>query len=111
MTSKPTLFKDMTEEEQSDLLLAQWKGDELEVHKHAGCHVYWGDRYVPASHPLSPDRAYRRKPEPVVEERTFYGNAKGVWNEAFSETYDTHKFTFNVVDGEIDCGTVKMEKL
>lgn len=55
------------------------------------------------------------KPKPVVKEVVLYGQLEGsMW--AFDSFYqeamkDTHKITFNLVDGEPDCNSIRMEKL
>jgi len=47
--------------------------------------------------------------EPVVKTKTFYGG-KSVYT--VSQTMnDTHKITFNTIDGKIDTASIKMEKL
>lgn len=53
----------------------------------------------------------RFKPnQPKIEEVVLLGNlANGFYN--FAADFDTHRITFNLVDGEIDCSSVKMEKI
>lgn len=50
---------------------------------------------------------------PVVETIVLYGDAADSHPD-FSNCgfdFDTHKLTYNIVDGEVDCTSVKMEKL
>lgn len=50
---------------------------------------------------------------PVVETNVLYGDAADSHPD-FSKCgfdYDTHKLTYNIVDGEVDCSSVKMEKM
>lgn len=50
------------------------------------------------------------KPKPVVKEVVMYGGDYDTWTERRLGS-DTHKITFNLVDGEPDCTSIKMEKL
>lgn len=52
------------------------------------------------------------KPKPVVKEVTLFGSARFEWGfNDYKISEDTHKITFNLVDGEPDCNSIKMEKL
>lgn len=62
---------------------------------------------------FSLDTVYRAVKAPVVETINLYGVAKGV---AFCDgerrrSFDTHKITFNIVEGVPDCNSIKMEEL
>ena len=60
------------------------------------------------------DVVYRVKPEPVVEQVKIYtGKLTGPWGYTAgnSSINRTHAITFNVIDGEIDCPSIKIEKL
>ncbi len=100
------LWQDMTPEQKGALLLAYHEGKAIE-YQHDG---RW---YCSTNPSWCSDCAYRVKPEPVVEVVVSHlGYAGKRW--LFSEgrcPCDTHKVTFNVVDGEIDVTSIKMEKL
>lgn len=60
------------------------------------------------------------KPEELGKEHTPVVKTVGLYGDAeyecpgFSEwcaASDTHKITYNIVDGEVDCSSIKMEKL
>lgn len=75
-----------------------------------------GDYYILTVGKVAPIVAHVstvRKPNPVVTEVVMYGNANyGSWSCGMSlANVDTHKITFNLVDGEPDCNSIKMEKL
>ncbi len=100
------LWQDMTPEEKGALLLAHHEGKEIE-YQHAG-------RWWVAIKPYwFSDCAYRVKPEPVVEVVVSHLGYTGKhWLFSAGRCLcDTHKVTFNVVDGEIDVTSIKMEKL
>lgn len=106
----PKLWRDMTDEEKGALLLAHHEGKVIEYGYSAGhyCQVKpddgkWVDEY-----------AYRVKPEPVREVVGLYGTLNGdTWvfgNNAQFE-FDTHRITFDTIDGNPDCSTIRMEEL
>lgn len=106
---EPKLWKDMTPEEKGALLLAHHEGKVIEfTSARTGMWL--------TSHPRPSWKAclsYRIKPEPKVETKELFGSLKNCFSD-YQQTgsfYDTHKLTFNIVDGEIDCSSVKMEKL
>lgn len=47
---------------------------------------------------------------PKQETVTLYGRPDVQFVLAQCE-FDTHRITFNIVDGKVDCGSVKMEEL
>ncbi len=114
MTNVEKIWKDMTPEEKGALLLAHHEGKKIEFRTLSNETKNWEG--VASTPRWNNYTAYRVKPEPVVEIITIFGaihegcgsdnvlfNLKGTAN-------DTHKITFNVVDGEIDCSSVKMGK-
>lgn len=106
-------WKDMTPEEKGALLLASHEGKTLQYWKRGT--GGWEDCLSVVIHE---HEYYRVKPKPVVTEVVMYG-AVGVsandtpylWGGSVKEQSDTHKITFNLVDGEPDCNSIKMEKL
>jgi hypothetical protein len=61
-----------------------------------------------------PDQCYRVKPKPTVETVTLYGGSgrMDIWVlDADSPQDFTHTITFNTVDGEPDCASIKMERI
>jgi len=96
----------MTDEEKGVLLLADHDGKQIE----------WLDSYTNTwedkeSTEFYSSLTYRVKPEPKVETVELFGfNSIFIWGEK-KETVDTHKITFNTIDGEPDCNSIKMEKL
>ncbi len=103
-TPKP--WHDMTPEEKGALLLANHDGKVIEiVDSSTGA-------WVPARVPgWWPPAAYRVRPEPKPETVTLHGNATDeVWGRGTTE-YDTHRITFDLIDGRPDCDSIKMETL
>lgn len=111
------LWKYMTPCEKGALLLAYQEGKTIEYHyltdknwvetrKGSGSYLGWLDDYY-----------YRVKPKPAVTQVVLKGwlLGGGIW--AFDTCddgdgrRDTHKITFNLVDGEPDCNSIKMIKL
>lgn len=101
----PKLWRDMTPEEKGALLLAHHEGKTIELFigddGWSACSPYWAD-----------DVAYRVKPEPVVETISIYSVRPccGLFGPD-RDSDDTHRITFDVIDGVPDCASVKMEKL
>ena len=108
------LWKDMTPCEKGALLLAYQEGKTIEYHyltdknwvesrKGAGSNLGWLDDYY-----------YRVQRVPVVTEVVMIGGFDHRDSWGFDEGQlnpDTHKITFNLVDGEPDCNSIKMVKL
>jgi hypothetical protein len=105
-------WKDMSPEEKGALLLAHHEGKVIEwkplenklwhVFRQRGP-LHWDDCYC-----------YRVKPEPVVEEVVMFTKIPSSywgWTADGCAVDRTHKITFNTVDGEPDCSSIKMEKL
>lgn len=104
------LWRDMTPEEKGALLLAhhegkviEWTwsfGSEFDMDSIRGTPV-WSDTH-----------AYRIKPETKVETVTLYGSPVKHIQWCLEQcALDTHRITFNLIDGEPDCTSIKMEKL
>ena len=108
MTDKPKTWGEMTDAEKGALLLADHDGKEIEVWLH---YDRWekkhnGGRYIKR-------RAYRVSPEPVRETVTMYGSLGDglmLLNRGRVGS-DTHTLTYDIVDGEIDCASVRMERI
>ena len=103
------LWKDMTPEEKGALLLAYHEGKEVE---------YYSDvrrEWFVTAPVWAENCAYRVKPKPVVKEVVVHGcKDDDVWSFdslVGPAKWDTHKITFNLVDGEPDCNSIKMVKL
>tara|TARA_R110000851_G_scaffold115675_4_gene241625 strand:- start:7245 stop:7751 length:507 start_codon:yes stop_codon:yes gene_type:complete len=101
----PTLFGDMTPEEQGALLLAAHNKEVIE------CRGASGWVTVPRSSWI-PTVAYRVKPKPSVEVVTKYRRAdNGGWTSQQTCTKTTHEMSYEVVDGELICDSVVITKL
>ena len=101
---EPRPWKDLTPEEKGALLLAHHEGKDIQM--------YTSDHWYTV-YPLWEDSTvYRIKPEPMQEtvQVVLYGCAISAWGKE-EEFEDTHCITFDLVDGEPDCGSIKMEKL
>jgi hypothetical protein len=106
MTEQPKIWRDMTPAEKGALLLARHEGKAIELQIGEGGWV----KVLPS---WNPDAAYRVKPEPTVETVTLGGFE---WNTTwyFKVDHDsrrTHRITFNLIDGQPDCASIRMEAL
>lgn len=103
-SDSPTLWRDMTPEQKGGLLLAQLDGKAIQVSRGNG----WNNALNPK---WEPDCAYRVRSEP--ERRTVVLHGAGYeWCQSDLAAYgDTHRITFDLLDGEPDCTSIKMEKL
>jgi len=101
---KYPIWGDMKPEEQGALLLAKHNGKNIELF----CH----DKWVNVDDPIFySDDKYRVKPaEPVVVTHELFGQQKSFWRGPQAKS-DTHKMSYNTIDGVIDCASVKMLKL
>jgi len=108
----PTLWRDMTPEEKGALLLAVHEGREVEMWCPCDHDVpVWCEKGTTWS--FGDGFAYRIKPEPKRETVTMWGQyiaAQG-WHFSVLEFEDTHRITFDLIDGKPDCNSVKMEEL
>jgi len=103
----PTLWRDMTDAEKGALLLAAHEGKVVEVwvvDHHAS---WWGEKAVSY---WRDHLAYRVRPEPKLETVTLHGSCK--WNWSFVDGKNgipTHRITFDTLDGEPVCDSIRME--
>jgi len=104
----PKMWGEMTDEEKGALLLAAHEGKKIEFFVPGACGVKW----VPARPNWKATCAYRVRPERKRETVIVYSGwvEHGVWSQT-EDFNDTHRITFDLVDGEPDCDSVKMEKL
>jgi len=102
---KPTLWADMTPEEKGALLLAKYEGKVIQ-RSYVGA---WETVDAPFFH----GSAYRIKPELKRETVTMNGCHIESWTfgSEFLIDRDTHRITFETIDGEPDCATIRMERL
>lgn len=113
-SGSPTLWRDMTPEQKGALLLAYHEGKVIEWTKNLSGNFENGtadstaDGYIPA---WSDSVAYRVRPGPERRTVVLHG-AGNEWVQAdLPCDDDTHRITFNLLDGEPDCNSIKMEKL
>ena len=102
----PKLWLDMTPEEKGALLLAHHDGKSIENNA--------SGQWIDAQPCWADDVAYRVKPEPKVEiVKIGGGYTKGMgWVFcSIHHKYVSHSITFNLINGEPDCSSVKMEKI
>ena len=101
---KPKIWDDMTNAEKGALLLAKYEGKPLQM-------LIGGD-WFDHDGIFAVNVAYRIKPEPepVVETMVLYGDARGNF-ATIKFNSDTHKLTYTITNGVIDCDSVKMEVL
>ena len=101
--TKPTLWRDMTPEEKGALLLAHHEGKVIEGLYSTG----WEEAESPV---WWEDKAYRIRPEPVRETVTLhYGLAEDATR--YQSQWDTHRITFDLVEGKPDLTSIRMEQL
>jgi hypothetical protein len=108
MTDNPTIWRDMTAEEKGALLLAHHEGKVIQLFDKADL---WFDIEDPE---FADGCAYRVKPEPTVETVTMAGgdgNGWGFYQQAKRAINHTHRITFDLIDGDPDPSTIRMEKL
>ena len=103
-TPKP--LRDMTDAEIGALVRAKNEGRVIEVVD------TFNGAWVPAPMPgWWPRAAYRVRPEPYRETVTLHGSVTDeVWGRD-QTGYDTHRITFELIDGKPDCGSIKIEPL
>lgn len=94
----PKLWRDMTDAEKGVLLLAHHEGEVIENTREGdgkwfAAEPCWGDNY-----------AYRIKPEPVRE-------TVGLYAGLDRKRHPLPIGTIDLIDGEPDCASVKMEEL
>ena len=98
------IWGDMTPEAQGALLLAFHNKATIQFY----CYDEWTDIQDPSF--TSHDK-YRVKPaDPVVVTHEIFGSNELFWGYLTNED-DTHKMTYNTIDGVIDCASVKMMEI
>jgi len=102
---EPKLWRDMTDEEKGALLLAHHEGKVIEFSFEGE-----GEWSTIPSPSWTASRSYRVKPEPVRKVKSLYWR-KGTGGFCGPAPHDTHRITFETVDGEPDCSSIKMENL
>lgn len=107
----PKLWRDMTPSEKGALLLADHDGKEMQAWVH-------DDRWEEKRNgfPYHERKAYRVKPaDPVVETVTLAGRVGlgSEWSFGTGEEwpFDSHRITFQTIDGKPDCDSIRMEEL
>jgi len=100
-------WSDMTPEAQGALLLAFHNGAGIQLFKRGS--VKWYDM---SEKPSWVDHMkYRVKPaDPVVVTHELFGRHKLFWSGACVEP-DTHRLTYNMIDGVIDCASIQMMEI
>jgi hypothetical protein len=113
MTDQPKLWREMSDAEKGALLLAAHEGKQIEyLPRPPGSIGYQGWRLVVGVAGLSGDIAYRIKPEPKREAVRLVRGGDGKWQERHHKAFvDTHAITFDTIDGEPDCASIRMEKI
>ena len=111
VSDKPKTWGDMTDAEKGALLLAQHEGKAIEILMPVGS--YWREIEVNETTHFCTTSIYRVRPEPVREVVTIEGYVKSSNDCVFSNIRDivgdTHRITFETIDGKPDCSTIKME--
>ena len=110
-SDKPKLWRDMTPEEKGALLLAHHEGKVIEWTGHFGSEFDMDSiRGTPV---WSDTHAYRIKTRPKVEtvNQGYKTNSSGRFVTTSSLDHATHVVTFNLINGEPDCTSIKMERL
>jgi hypothetical protein len=107
MSDQPKLWREMSDAEKCELLLANHRGHSIEYRDpHQGrwrliVNPNWLDYF-----------AYRVKPEPKRETVECYGRlALETFLAGKQTNSDTHRITFDTIDGEPDCASIRMEKI
>jgi len=97
------IWDDMTPEAQGALLLS--------FHNGATVQFFSLDEWIDIEYPLFANGKYRVKPaDPVVVTHEIYGSNELFWGYLTNEQ-DTHKITYNTIDGVVDCASVKMVEI
>jgi hypothetical protein len=99
----PKLWRDMTREEKGALLLAEYEGRDIQ--QKAG--VSWVLKIK--SHKFLEEWAYRVKPEPKRQTVKLYFGELKQGALLHKVRTDTHRITFNLIDGKPDPKSIKME--
>lgn len=109
MSDTPKTWGEMSDAEKGALLLAHHEGREIETHTRG---LIIRDDWIVVDHPSwTPTALYRIKLEPKRETVTVYGHYNGGFFLRQNTQGDTHRITFDTIDGEPDCASVKMERI
>ena len=116
-TDTPTIWENKTPEQKGALLLAEHEGRELQALAVDHDGTTW---VIKRRNQWHDGIAYRIKPEPKRERTALYGRVyitntypNGVFDADRNprQAGDTHRITFDTIDGEPDCATIRMERL
>jgi hypothetical protein len=104
----PKTWGEMTDAEKGALLLAHHEGKLIEA--------YTSDGWRKVSNNIGfSGMKYRVRPEPKRDtvEMTCGISPRGFWcaGSEKSEHFDTHRITFDTIDGDPDCDSIRMEAL
>jgi len=101
------LWSDLTPEDKCTLLLAESSGETIQLFSILASK--WTDI---ENRPMWLDSfKYRVKPaDPVVVAHELFGRHGSIW-AFFTDDFDTHKMTYNTIDGVIDCASYKMMEI
>jgi hypothetical protein len=101
-------WRDMSPEQKGSLLLAHHQREKIEYRYSTN-----GNWHVVTRPTWDPEAFYRVKPHgPKRETKTIYGGRVHAWNfEDYQSTHDTHAITFDMVDDEPDCSSIRMIKI
>ena len=98
-------WKDLSRQEQGELLLAKHEGRTIEQWSFSSCGLpgSWWSRRNPNFN--DEDSIFRIRPDPIIT------RAKLVWaNQGFMFDHE-FELSFNLIDGEPDCSSVTMRPL
>ena len=100
----------MTPEEKGALLLAHHEGKVIEIYSILDPRKGWIEAtgVMEKSHWID-GRAYRVRPEPKRETVTLYWKKRQGAFASLSVGNSTHKITFDLIDGQPDLSSVRME--
>lgn len=108
----PKTWGEMTDAEQGALLLADHRREVVEWRDPEDINDDWDTKGLRFG---CPDMAYRVRPEPKRETVTLYGGSERTGYFAASAggklDNDTHRITFDLIDGKPDCASIRMEEL
>ena len=104
----PKRWGDMTSEEKGALLLAHHEGKVIEV-RAENCDIW----YIRENPNWSENGIFRIRHEPVVETVVMHGEQSycGFWGFDTGSNTAEYRITFDTIDGEPDCASIRMEKL
>jgi hypothetical protein len=106
-SATPKTWGEMTDKEKGALLLAEHRGEVVEWRAPEDINDDWDTKGLRFG---CPDMAYRVRPEPKQETVTLYG-CGFEWGQASKPCdEDTHRITFDLIDGKPDCASIRMEE-